>query len=323
MKVNIRCPTGSFGSLPYLANLMKQILSRNGIKEITISNEYKPNYYNILIDEGVSSVIYKRKADVWWSDTPGMIPNSYHNLAKILEETELFKKHYTVSEFNKRHYRELGIPVEETIVPRPVNPILFNYYTEFDKCTYDVITIGKHCICDRKNLKLQREVFLKLNFKYCVISDIYMPNRPNLVQFNFGSITDEMKAKLLSKSKFLLWTSFIEGFGMPVLEAMTVGTVPIYTDVPAHNEFAVGISIKPSDKVRGFCYGVRIVKYVIEEKEVEEAIKYALGMSKEEWEDLSIKCIDKATEMWNDFISKINLLLGGEYAYQVGLKRVL
>ena len=311
MIINIMCPKGAFGSLNYLANLMKQIIGNS----VTISGnnpkeDYKPDHLNILIDEGISSIIYKRKADIWWTDTPAMIPNTYHNLQKILEEEEqLFKKHYTVSEFNKQHYKQLNIPVEETIIPRPINPILFYYKTNYDNTTYDIITIGKHCICDRKNLRLQREVFLKLNFRYCVISDALMPKRPNLTQFNFGSITDEQKARLLSKSKFLLWTSFAEGFGMPVLEAMAVGCVPIYTDVPAHNEFAIGIPIKPEDKIKSCCYGVRIIKYVINEKEVEEAVKYALGMKKEEWENLSIRCMEKATEMWNNFTSKIDLLL--------------
>jgi len=315
MKINIMCPKGAFGSLNYLANLMKQIIGNN----VTISgnnpkSDYKPNYLNILIDEGISSVIYKRKADIWWTDTPAMLPNSYHKIDEILLNEQLFKKHYTVSEFNKQHYKQLNIPVEDTIIPRPINPILFYYKTDYDNTTYDIITIGKHCICDRKNLRLQREVFLELNFKYCVVSDVWMPKRPNLTQFNFGSITDEQKAILLSESKFLLWTSFIEGFGLPVLEAMTVGTIPIYTDVPAHNEFAVGIPIKPEDKIKACCYGVRIIKYVITKEAIKEAVQYALSMNKEEYEDLQYKCMQKATEIYNDFVSKLPLLLGGDEA---------
>ncbi len=309
MKINLRCPTNSFGSLLYVAKLMKEILANQGVTDVEISNEYREGYHNILIDEGISSIVYKRKAEVWWTDTPGMIPNTYHNIQKILDEEELFKKHYTISQWNVKHYRNLGIPVEDTIIPRPVNPILFNYRAEYDKCEFDIMTIGKHCMCDRKNLRMQRNIFLKLNFRYCIVSDVFMPSRTNLTQYNFGTITDERKAELLSKSRFFLWTSFVEGFGMPPLEAMTVGCVPIYTDVPAHNEFCVGISIKPSGMFKSVCYGVRIVKYIIEEKEVEEAVKYALGMGREEWEDLSYKCMSKSTEVWNEFVSKVGLLL--------------
>ena len=307
MIINILCPKREFGSLYYLAQLMKQLIRCNVV--ISNNKEYKLNYLNILIDEGVSSVIFRRKADVWWTDTPAMIPNSYHKINEILESERLFKKHYTVSEFCKEHYRQLGIPVEDTIIPRPINPILFFHKTDYDNCKFDVITIGKKCQCDRKNLSIQRKVFLKLNFRYCVISNAWMPDRPNLVQYGFGSISDEKKAMLLSKSKFLLWTSFIEGFGMPVLEAMAVGCVPIYSDVPAHNEFAEGIPIKPIDKIKVGCYGVRVIKYVIDEKDVEEAVKYALSMNKEEYEDLQYKCMQKATEVYNNFISKLHLLL--------------
>ena len=309
MKINIMCPKGSFGSLNYLANIMKQIIGNNVTISGNTPNDYKPNHLNLLIDEGISSVIHKRKADVWWTDTPAMIPTSRHNLKKILQEEKLFKKHYTVSKFNYNHYKQLNIPVEETIIPRPINPILFNYYTDYDNTIYDIITIGKKDMCDRKNLTLQREVVLELNLKAVFVSDVFLYKRPNIVQYNFGSISDEFKAQLLTQSKFLLWTSFVEGFGMPVLEAMAVGTIPIYTDVPAHNEFAVGIPIKPEDKITTFCYGVKVVKYLIDKKDVIEAIKYALGLSKEEYTNLQYECMNKAIEVYNDFISKLPLLL--------------
>jgi len=309
MRINIMCPKGSFGSLNYLANIVKQIIGNNVIISGNTPNDYKPNYLNLLIDECISSIIYRRKADVWWTDTPAIIPTSRHNIQKILQEEKLFKKHYTVSKFNYNHYKQLGVPAEETIIPRPINPILFNYYTDYNNTTFDIITIGKMDSCDRKNLAIQRDVVLSLDVKYCVVSNAWMPKRPNIVQYNFGSISDEFKAQLLTQSKFLLWTSFVEGFGLPVLEAMAVGTIPIYTDVPAHNEFAVGIPIKPIDKITTFCYGVKVVKYLIDKKDIIEAIKYALGLSREEYTNLQYECMNKAIEVYNDFITKLPLLL--------------
>lgn len=310
MKINIRTCTGGFGSLSYCAELLKLWLLKTRpkpIEEITISRYYKETHLNILVDETLSSILYERKADVWWSDSPCMLPLSYHNLQEHLEK-ELFKKHYVTSEFMVEYCKKLNIPVDGVIY-RLIHPVHFDYQADYDKATYDIITIGKHCICDRKRLALQRELALKLNFKYCIISDIWMPNRPNITKYNFGTVSDEKKAQLLAKSKFLLWTSFVEGFGLPVLEAMAVGCVPIYTDCPAHNEFAEGIPIPVEKESKGFCYGVRVVKYDVDPKVVEEIVKQALDMKKEEWKDLSEKCKEKAKKIHETTLDKIPKLL--------------
>jgi len=310
MKINIITCIGSFGSLPYCAELLKLWLLKirpKPIEEITITRDYKPTHLNILVDETLSSILYERKADIWWTDSPAMLPLSYHKLDEHLNK-DLFRKHYVTSEFMVDYCKRLNIPVDGVIY-RLIHPVHFDYHANYDKAKYDIITIGKHCICDRKRLALQRELALKLNFRYCLISDIWIPNRPNITKYHFGTATDEFKAKLLSQSRFLLWTSFIEGFGMPVLEAMAIGTVPIYTDCPAHNEFAEGIKIPVEKESIGFCYGVKVIKYDVNPKDVEEIVKQALGMKKEEWQDLSEKCKEKAIEIHNETLEKIPKLL--------------
>jgi glycosyltransferase involved in cell wall biosynthesis len=307
MHVNIVCPQ-SFGSLFYLGTLMKQLL--NGAR-VTLSNKYIQNAHNILIDEGVTSVVYKRKADIWWTDTPAMIYRDKNELARILKENNLFRKHYTVSEFCKQIYRDQGIPVEDTVIPRPVNPILFNYRTDYDNCRYDLCFIGAMDGIDRKNLRLIEPVVIKHSINTVLITNGFFPKRPFITQYSFGSVTDEEKAMILSSSRFLVFPSFIEGFGMPPLEAMSVGCIPIYSDVPAHNEFCIGIPVKPRDKYVTFGYGCRIVKYVIDVKDLEEAVKYALGMKKEEYIDLQSKCIERAKYMFSIFKSRLKYLLNG------------
>jgi len=86
--INIICPT-KFGSLNYLGNLMKQILKNH---TVAVSDRYNPNAHNILIDEGVTSVVYKRRADVWWTDTPAIIYRSKEEIKKILETENLVQK---------------------------------------------------------------------------------------------------------------------------------------------------------------------------------------------------------------------------------------
>ena len=306
MRINIRTCLGAFGSLPYCAKLLLNFLkNRMYIDDIVVTNEYIPNRWNIIVDEAVSSAIYDRKADVAWVDTPGMLPLSYHKV-----DTDIWSKLYTTSEFNKQLLEELGFKVDGVIY-RLIDDRLFYPLKEYVGTKYDIITIGKHCMCDRKNLRMQRDIILSKRIKSVIISDIWIPKRPWIKQYNFGTVPDALKARLLAESRFLLWTSFVEGFGMPVYEAMAIGTVPIYTDVPAHNEFAVGIPIKANGKAKGFCYGTRVIKWYIDRKEVEEAIDYALGMGKEEYEDLSEKCKEKAVEMYNETVDKIKLLLPG------------
>ena len=52
MRINIMCPKGAFGSLNYLANLMKQIIGNNVTISGNTPKDYKPDHLNILIDEG-------------------------------------------------------------------------------------------------------------------------------------------------------------------------------------------------------------------------------------------------------------------------------
>jgi glycosyltransferase involved in cell wall biosynthesis len=308
MNINIICPR-DFGSLFYLGTLMKQLL--NGAR-VTVSNIYMRNAHNILIDEVISSIINRKKADVWWTDTPGIIYRDRDRLKKIFAEDRLFRKHYTVSEFCKDLYRQQGIPVEDAVIPRPINPILFNYRTDYDNCRYDLCFIGAMDEVDRKNLRLVESVVMKHSINTVFVTNGLLPKRPFITQHNFGSVTDEEKARILSSSRFLVFPSFIEGFGMPPLEAMAVGCVPIYSDVPAHSEFCIGIPVEPRDKYESFGYGCRIVKYVIDIKDLEEAVKYALGMKKEEYIDLQSKCIEKAKYMMDVFRSRVCYLVGGE-----------
>ncbi len=301
MEINVRAPLGRFGSLPYCAYITKHYLERMGYK-VTVSSEYQEGKVNVLIDETLHSILYERKAELWWTDTPCMIPNHYHNLKKHLDKG-LFKLHYVTSEFMVKHCNELGIPVHGYVY-RLMDPVLFNYAYVNENKEYDLIIIGNKCMCDRKRIALARNVVLKNNIKSVFITNGFIPSRPYIYKIGFGRCSSEKKAILLNKSRFLLWLSKCEGFGMPPLEAMICGCVPIYTDCPAHNEFTYGIKIPVKDKVKVGCYGVRIYSYVIDEKEAEEIILNALSMSKEEYVNLAEECIERAIEIHNETLNK-------------------
>ncbi|MEI8285151.1 MAG: glycosyltransferase, partial [bacterium] len=62
---------------------------------------------------------------------------------------------------------------------------------------------------------------------------------PYLIEKNNAS--DEEVATLLSGAQALLMPSYAEGFGMPVQEALALGTPVISSPLPAIKEFAVDI----------------------------------------------------------------------------------
>jgi glycosyltransferase involved in cell wall biosynthesis len=71
--------------------------------------------------------------------------------------------------------------------------------------------------------------------------------QPHIVEKNDAS--DEEVSRLLSGATALLMPSFAEGFGMPVQEALSLGTPVITSPLPAIREFADDIPeyIEPHD----------------------------------------------------------------------------
>ena len=53
-----------------------------------------------------------------------------------------------------------------------------------------------------------------------------------------GFIDEEDKAAVMKLAKFFCFPSYYEGFGIPVLEAMSVGTPTIISTIPSHQEIA-------------------------------------------------------------------------------------
>ena len=64
---------------------------------------------------------------------------------------------------------------------------------------------------------------IKLDFKYTV----------------FSNVSDEVLAELYSSSDAFLYTSYVEGFGLPPLEAMACGTPVVMTDNKGSRDYAV------------------------------------------------------------------------------------
>jgi glycosyltransferase involved in cell wall biosynthesis len=60
--------------------------------------------------------------------------------------------------------------------------------------------------------------------------------RPHVLEL--GRVSDGLVAALMDDAQALLMPSFIEGFGLPVAEALARGTPVLCSDIPAHREIA-------------------------------------------------------------------------------------
>jgi glycosyltransferase involved in cell wall biosynthesis len=59
----------------------------------------------------------------------------------------------------------------------------------------------------------------------------------------FGWLPEEEKINLLAKAKIFIYPSFYEGFGLPLLEAMSLKVPIVASDIPVHREIAENAAI--------------------------------------------------------------------------------
>jgi len=104
--------------------------------------------------------------------------------------------------------------------------------------------------------------------------------------------------RLLHRSYFYLSLSKVEGFGMPLMEAMSVGVPAVYVNAYSYKEFAIGIPIDPYDVVIEEVGSWAMENYLIKDNDVREALKEAkeCAIRKSCYEDLSIKALEKSKE---------------------------
>ena len=72
-----------------------------------------------------------------------------------------------------------------------------------------------------------------------VVNKLLREERPRFTYTVFSNVDDETLAKLYSSSDVFIFTSYKEGFGLPLLEAMASGTAVVMTDCGGVRDYVV------------------------------------------------------------------------------------
>jgi len=248
-----------------------------------------PTYFNItdakLFLEALSPM-YKDKPMILWLDTPYLV-ESGNDLKKA--------KVYVTSEYVKKL---IGNITHVDGILRPPYNLIAEYERKIPvKKKYLFTIVG----AEPKNGKIVRK---RIEYTVDILRKMGLRNQTKVVS-NVGNYdipvftlkTSDLYS-LLHKSYFYISLSKSEGFGLPLMEAMSVGVPAVYVNAYSYKEFAVGIPIDPYD-VTIEKYGVwRMENYLIKDNDAREAIKEAQECvtRKSCYEDLSAKALEKSKE---------------------------
>jgi Glycosyl transferases group 1. len=278
---------------------------------MTVIKAYVPcencSYYQVALYEGYQITHNVFEADVCIDD-PVMFLRRFRYVTDVncilwgdtvydaLYYANQLKRHYdfvVASYWNYQMFDKIGLtPV--AVAKRHIRPIPRPAFPDMKKDRL-FVTLGESRFFDRKNLTLIDEVTRQFGVrdKTIIIGNIGNPD------YRTFSLTEDFKYMLYARAKFFLALSKSEGFGLPPIEAMAVGVVPIFLNAHGYKENLVGIPIDPIDEYTycvddKYCFRV----WELSKHELKYEIQHALTMSKDEYEDLSEKAKNKSKEYY-------------------------
>ena len=219
---------------------------------------------------------------VLWGDT-------VYDALRYFGELRRYDNFVVPSRWNYMMFHKIDL-TPKAVVKRHIKPIFPN--VKKDKL---FITLGESRYFDRKNLTLVDSITREFNIrnKTIIVGNIGNPD------YHTFSLTEEHKYELYARSKFFLALSKSEGFGIPPIEAMALGVVPIYLNAHGYKENLTGIPIDPIEEDTlctddDHCFKI----WELSKSELRYEIEHALTMSKDEYEDLSEKVKIKSREYY-------------------------
>ena len=245
---------------------------------ISISTLPKPFHLNIRLNDMWNEFRRPTKADVYILDTP----QYYNDLYDRVPLQRLRPKHvFVTSTWNQDMARDYFNGVE--VVPRLVHPIYLSYPFNPTNKEYDLAFVGgTH---PRKAFKEFLKVCDELKLR-CWYTGSYRA-------YDLYTLVDK-----LSKTRFLWWLSKSEGFGLPVLEALSAGKPVVHADYKPLSEITsrdTSFRVKVYDVVYKRELGsIEYELHYYDPNEFAEAIIYAKDQVLRNRDEFREKCLERA-----------------------------
>ncbi|AZI76027.1 putative glycosyltransferase [Sulfolobus polyhedral virus 2] len=202
-------------SLNVVAQRLQYYLAKYYSKNYTITNSGDNVYYYVIADIN-HALANAFNANILWVDTAYMVDNMYVN------PNLRYNRIITTSQWNKRYLEKYVKDVE--IVNRGINEeIADRVAKERLERKYKFIVVATD---ERKNSNIADAVLRELNMRD---KALFICNFP-FCEIKTFTLSEYEIHKYYAKAQWLIWLSNAEGFGLPPVEAQSVGTGVIYAD---------------------------------------------------------------------------------------------
>jgi glycosyltransferase involved in cell wall biosynthesis len=297
-------------SFTKVARLLERGLRRVGYTAVSLVSIHGVYY----VPGGLAIVIYDTKLyerrrrllegaveakRVLWLDSPA---------SPLVLDPKVYEGscHVTTLPYWYREYRRHGIPVSGW-VPRPVDydtavkvaeppreDLCRDLWAKYGRY---ILTVGSDNVFmpskpPRKGLdaydRLCEEIRLKHDVRCLYVGNWRLRNAVKVS--GAGGLSEHDLLRLMRCSEVFVWASRGEGFGLPPIEAMSVGSLVVSSNAP-FNELVVGVKFDYTEERDAWCpevgFPFRLFDYSV--RDLVDAVDYALSLPEDEREELRIK----------------------------------